>query len=112
MLVSKLNPLRKFLEDDRHIHPLVILSVDILIVFISFSLAYLIIGGFGFDQIDFVQYLMVTTSICVIALPVIYFSKLHTGLLRYSNTADLFRIFLATIIFFLTLYSILLRAWT
>ncbi|MBI0400175.1 polysaccharide biosynthesis protein [Cyclobacterium marinum] len=96
---SKFNPLRKFLEDDRHIHPLVILSVDILIVFISFSLAYLIIGGFGFDQIDFVQYLIVTACICVIALPVIYFSKLHTGLLRYSNIADLFRIFLATIIF-------------
>nr|WP_317192409.1 nucleoside-diphosphate sugar epimerase/dehydratase [Cyclobacterium marinum] len=99
MLESKFNPLRKFLEDDRHIHPLVILSVDILIVFISFSLAYLIIGGFGFDQIDFVQYLIVTACICVIALPVIYFSKLHTGLLRYSNIADLFRIFLATIIF-------------
>ncbi|MDO6440371.1 nucleoside-diphosphate sugar epimerase/dehydratase [Cyclobacterium sp. 1_MG-2023] len=114
MLVSKLNPLRKFLEDDRHIHPLVILSVDILIVFISFSLAYLIIGGFGFDQIDFVQYLMVTTSICVIALPVIYFSKLHTGLLRYSNTADLFRIFLATIIFsllFIVFYFGLGHRW-
>ncbi|MBR9777892.1 MAG: polysaccharide biosynthesis protein, partial [Cytophagales bacterium] len=96
---SKFNPLRKFLEDDRHIHPFVILSVDILIVFISFSLAYLIIGGFGFDQIDFVQYLIVTACICLIALPVIYFSKLHTGLLRYSNIADLFRIFLATIIF-------------
>ncbi|WP_339679958.1 nucleoside-diphosphate sugar epimerase/dehydratase [Cyclobacterium marinum] len=99
MLESKFNPLRKFLEDDRHIHPFVILSVDILIVFISFSLAYLIIGGFGFDQIDFVQYLIVTACICLIALPVIYFSKLHTGLLRYSNIADLFRIFLATIIF-------------
>lgn len=114
MLVSKLNPLRKFLEDDRHIHPLVILSVDILIVFISFSLAYLIIGGFGFDQIDFVQYLMVTSSICVIALPVIYFSKLHTGLLRYSNTADLFRIFLATIIFsllFIVFYFGLGHRW-
>ena len=99
MLESRFNPLRKFLEDDRHIHPFVILSVDILIVFISFSLAYLIIGGFGFDQIDFVQYLIVTACICLIALPVIYFSKLHTGLLRYSNIADLFRIFLATIIF-------------
>tara|TARA_R110000868_G_scaffold43080_2_gene145314 strand:+ start:28854 stop:30776 length:1923 start_codon:yes stop_codon:yes gene_type:complete len=99
VLESKFNPLRKFLEDDRHIHPFVILSVDILIVFISFSLAYLIIGGFGFDQIDFVQYLIVTACICLIALPVIYFSKLHTGLLRYSNIADLFRIFLATIIF-------------
>jgi len=99
VLESRFNPLRKFLEDDRHIHPFVILSVDILIVFISFSLAYLIIGGFGFDQIDFVQYLIVTACICLIALPVIYFSKLHTGLLRYSNIADLFRIFLATIIF-------------
>lgn len=99
MLTSKLNPVKNFLKNDRHIHPLVILSVDILIVFTSFSLAFLIIGGFGFDQMEFAQYLIVTGCFCAIALPVIYFFKIHTGLLRYSNTIDLFHILAATLVF-------------
>lgn len=99
VLTSKLNPLRNFLKNDKHIHPLLILSVDIFIVFASFSFAYLIIGGFGFDQMEFVPYIMVTGCFCAIALPVIYFSKLHTGLLRYSNSTDLFHIFVAALVF-------------
>ncbi|WP_460511814.1 polysaccharide biosynthesis protein [Cyclobacterium sediminis] len=99
MLKSNLNPVKNFLKNDRHIHPLVILSVDILIVFTSFSLAFLIIGGFGFDQMEFVQYLTATACFCAIALPVVYFFKLHTGLLRYSNTIDLFNILAATLTF-------------
>lgn len=96
---SKFNPLREFLRNDRHIHPYLILLVDILIVFVSFSFSYLIAGGFGFDQMDFFQYLWATGSFCLVAFPVIYFAKLHTGLLRYSNTADLFHIFAATLSF-------------
>ncbi|WP_244948084.1 polysaccharide biosynthesis protein [Cyclobacterium qasimii] len=97
MLNSKLNPLKNFLKNDKHIHPLLILSVDIFIVFISFTFAFLIIGGFGFDQMEFVQYILATGCFCAIALPVIYFSKLHTGLLRYSNSTDLFHIFIAAL---------------
>src|SRR5690606_7591572 len=96
---SKLNPFRDFLRNDRHIHPYLILLVDIFIVFISFSLSYLIAGGFGFNEMDFLQYLWAAGSFCVVAFPVIYFARLHTGLLRYSNTADLFHIFAATLSF-------------
>lgn len=96
---SKINPLNNFLRQDRHIHPLLILMVDVIIVFMSFSLSYLIIGGFGFEQLDFIQYLLVTGSYCVIALVTIYFARLHTGLLRYSNTTDFFHIFAATLAF-------------
>lgn len=96
---SKFNPFRDFLRNDRHIHPYLILLVDMLIVFVSFSFSYLIAGGFGFDQMDFFQYLWATGSFCLVAFPVIYFAKLHTGLLRYSNTADLFHIFAATLSF-------------
>src|SRR5690606_24795859 len=111
---SKFNPFRDFLLNDRHIHPYLILLVDVLIVFISFSLSYLIVGGFGFDQMDFLQYLWAAGCFSLVAFPVIYFARLHTGLLRYSNTADLFHIFAATLSFsflFLAFYYGLGYRW-
>ena len=83
-------------------------------VFASISLSYLIVGGFGFDQMYFAHYLWVTGCFCAVALPVIYFARLHTGLLRYSNTTDLFHIFAATLTFsllFLAFYFLLGKRW-
>lgn len=114
IFTAKFNPFRDFLRNDRHIHPYLILLVDVLIVFISFSFSYLIAGGFGFDQMDFLQYLWTAGCFCLVAFPVIYFARLHTGLLRYSNTADLFRIFVATFSFsflFLAFYYGLGYRW-
>src|SRR5690606_1320193 len=48
--------------------------------------------------VDFSQYLVYTSVFCALALPVVYFSGLHTGLLRYSNVRDLFKIFSSTLI--------------
>lgn len=96
---TTLRPFHDFLRNDRHIHPYVILLLDIVIVYASFSFSYLIAGGFGFEQMDFLQYLWATGCFCLVAFPVIYFARLHTGLLRYSNTADLFNIFAATLAF-------------
>lgn len=92
-------PFRDFLFTGKHIHPFVILFIDLFIVFFSFSLSYLIVGGFGFEKIDFIPYLKLTGSFCLVALPVIYFARLHTGLLRYSNTIDLFHVFAAAFTF-------------
>src|SRR5690554_2569738 len=114
IFTSRLNPLRDFLRNDRHIHPYAILMVDILMVFASISLSYLIVGGFGFDQMYFAHYLWVTGCFCAVALPVIYFARLHTGLLRYSNTTDLFNIFAATLtfsLFFLLIYFLIGNRW-
>lgn len=96
---GNINPFRDFLLKGKHIHPLLILFVDIFIVFFSFSLSYLIVGGFGFEKLSFIHYLKFTGTFCLIALPVIYFARLHTGLLRYSNTVDLFHVFGATLTF-------------
>src|SRR5690606_3491668 len=86
LFTSKITPLRDFLLGGKHIHPYIILFVDLFIVFFSFSLSYLIVGGFGFDEMDFFQYVIYTASFCTVALPVIYLGRLHTGLLRYSNS--------------------------
>src|SRR5690606_28852097 len=40
-----------------------------------------------------------TCALPILALPVIFFGRLHTGLLRFSNTIDLFRVFAATFTF-------------
>ena len=112
--ISKFNPFKDFLRNDRHIHPYAILMVDVLMVFASISLSYLIVGGFGFDEMKFIHYLWVTGCFCAVALPVIYFARLHTGLLRYSNTTDLFHIFAATLTFsllFLAFYFLLGKRW-
>jgi len=96
---SNFKIIKDFLLTGKHIHPLVILFVDLFIVYFSFSLSYLIVEGFRFNGVDFHQYLIYTIAFCMVALPVIYLGRLHTGLLRFSNTIDLFRVFAATITF-------------
>src|SRR5690606_17374373 len=91
--------LKDFLLSGRHIHPLVILLVDLIIVFCSFSLSYFIFEGFIFVDINIYTYLFYAFSFCLVAFPVIYLGRLHTGLLRFSNTIDLFRVFAATFTF-------------
>lgn len=90
---------KDILHHRRHIHPMVILFVDLFIVLFSFSLSYLIVQGFVFESVDLQQYIIYSIAFCVVALPVIFFGRLHTGLLRFSNTIDLFRVFAATFTF-------------
>src|SRR5690554_3054507 len=90
---------KDILHHRRHIHPMVILFLDLFIVFFSFSLSYLIVQGFVFESVDLGQYMVYSIAFCLVALPVIFFGRLHTGLLRFSNTIDLFRVFAATFTF-------------
>jgi FlaA1/EpsC-like NDP-sugar epimerase len=83
----------------RHIHPILILFVDFIIIFFGFSLSYIIVDGLGARGFNFAQYYKYTLTFCFIAFPIIYLARLHTGLLRFSNTVDLFRIFAATLVF-------------
>lgn len=92
--------IRNFFLDGRHIHPIVILLADLFIVFIAFTISYFIVEGiFYTNSFSFNQYVKYGLSLCIIAFPVIYFGRLHTGLLRFSNTVDLFRVFCVTFIF-------------
>lgn len=93
------NIVRDFLLSGRHIHPIVILLVDLFIVFIAFSLSYFIVEGFFYNSFSFKQYFKYALSLSLVAFPVMYLGRLHTGLLRFSNTVDLFRVFFVTFIF-------------
>jgi len=96
---SNFKIIKDFLLTGKHIHPMVILMVDLFIVFFAFSLSYFIVEGFVFADVNIYHYFIYAISFCLVALPVIYFGRLHTGLLRFSNTIDLFRVFAATITF-------------
>lgn len=96
---SKNKILRNFLSKGRHIHPIVILLMDMLIIIFAFTLSYAIGKGFVFARMDVPQYFIYILVLSLTALPVIYFGRLNTGLLRFSNSTDLFRVFAATITF-------------
>src|SRR5690606_19426111 len=93
------NYIRDFLLKDKHLPHWLILLADMLIIYFAFSFSYVLVNLANIELVEFRQYLLYTATFCTIALPVVYFSKLHTGLLRYSNVRDLFKIFFTTAIF-------------
>jgi len=84
---------KKFLLQGRTLPRWVIFIVDLLIISWSFSLSYFIVERFEFTDIVKGHYLIYLSLFCLIATPIIYLLRLHTGLLRYSNTQDMLRIF-------------------
>ncbi|WP_205941091.1 polysaccharide biosynthesis protein [Albibacterium indicum] len=97
--LRRLRIIKDFLLNDQHLPHWMVLLADMVIIYMSFTLAFGLVNLFDFQNIDFSQYIIYTGVYCAVALPVVYFGRLHTGLLRYSNTKDLFRIFAATVTF-------------
>lgn len=91
--------IKAFLLEGKTISKWVILFLDFLIISWSFSFSFLLVKGFNFSQIDGNRFLIYVAVFCVSALTVLYFGRMHTGLLRYSNSVDLIRIFSASITF-------------
>ncbi|TCK85288.1 polysaccharide biosynthesis protein [Albibacterium bauzanense] len=91
--------MRKFLLQGRTLPRWVIFIVDLIIISWSFSFSYFIVERFEFNDMVRGHYLIYISLFCLIASPVIYFLRLHTGLLRYSNTQDMLRIFVAVLTF-------------
>lgn len=72
--------------------------IDFIIISWSFTLSYFIIKHFEFPEIYRGHFFIYTGLYCILATVVFYFMRIHTGLIRYSNTQDIFRIFFAIII--------------
>src|SRR5690606_30736742 len=97
--------MKSFLLNGRIIPKWIILLVDMLIISWSFSLSYFVVLHFDFSFISRDGYLLHTSLVCLLAFPIIYLYRLHTGLLRYSNTQDMLRIFTSVLTFsILTLF--------
>lgn len=88
----------------------IILILDLVLISWSFAFSYFIISEFQFSNMIRGYYLIYTALFCIITLPIMYLMRIHTGLLRYSNTTDMLRIFkalfLASVVYFLIAYPL------
>src|SRR5690606_1730901 len=82
--------------------------IDIMILFLSFSLAYILIAAIAFKEASMAEYSLLVFVYCLVSIPVVYSWRLHTGLLRFSNTMDLFRVFGAVMSFSAALFLLVL----
>ncbi|WP_118196162.1 polysaccharide biosynthesis protein [Albibacterium indicum] len=97
--------MKEFLLQGRTLPKWMIFVVDMIIISWSFTFSYFIVERFEFSDMVRGHYLVYTGIFCALAVPTVYFMRLHTGLLRYSNTQDMLRIFVAVLTFSL-LYAL------
>jgi FlaA1/EpsC-like NDP-sugar epimerase len=100
--------MKRFLLEGKTVSKWTILILDLIIVSWSFSFSFLIVKGFEFTLIDPVRFIVYTLSFSIVAILTLYFGRMHTGLLRYSNSVDLFRIFSASITFNVIFLTVML----
>src|SRR3569833_1013916 len=102
--------MKKYLPFNKVVPRWVIVVLDHLIVAASFSISYFIVYRFEFINILRGYFLTYTALYCLTSLAVMYVMRIHTGLIRYSNTRDVLRIFSA--VFSCTLiYLVLINMW-
>jgi FlaA1/EpsC-like NDP-sugar epimerase len=96
--------MKKYLLFNRVVPRWVIMILDIIIVATSFSFSYFIVYRFEFVNILRGYFFIYTGLYCIITAEVMYIMRIHTGLIRYSNTRDVLRIFssvfISTLIYF------------
>jgi FlaA1/EpsC-like NDP-sugar epimerase len=90
--------MKKFLSFSRPVPRWVILLIDLVITGFAFTLSYFIVKQFEFHEILRGHFFIYTILYCLISLPVFYFMRIHTGMLRFSNVYDMMRISLAVLI--------------
>lgn len=76
----------------------IILIADTVIVTASFVLSYFILERFQFTELVRSHFFIYAGLFSALSLMVFYFTRIYTGLIRYSNTKDMFRIFSAVLV--------------
>jgi len=85
--------MKKYLLFTKVVPRWLIMMVDLIIVTWSFSTSYFIVQRFEFINILRGYFFIYTGLYCAISMVVMYVMRIHTGLIRYSNTRDVMRIF-------------------
>jgi FlaA1/EpsC-like NDP-sugar epimerase len=85
--------MKKYLLFTRVVPRWLIMLVDLFIVTWSFSTSYFIVQRFEFVNILRGYFFIYTGLYSAIAAIVMYAMRIHIGLIRYSNTRDVLRIF-------------------
>ena len=75
----------------------IILFIDQVIASWSFALSFFILCQFEFTQILRGHFFIYVGLYCLVSLWTFFFMRIHTGLIRYSSTHDIFRIFSAVL---------------
>jgi FlaA1/EpsC-like NDP-sugar epimerase len=84
--------------------------VDLIIITWSFSTSYFIVQRFEFTNILRGYFFILTGLYCAVSTIVMYLMRIHTGLIRYSNTRDVLRIFTGVFIT-CTVYLAIINLW-
>jgi FlaA1/EpsC-like NDP-sugar epimerase len=90
--------MQNFLLSGKTVPRWVILLIDLSITTASFSLSYFVVKQFEFAEILRGHFFWYTGLYGLISLLVFYCMRIHTGLIRYSNIHDMFRIFASVFI--------------
>ncbi|MEB0262962.1 MULTISPECIES: nucleoside-diphosphate sugar epimerase/dehydratase [unclassified Mucilaginibacter] len=84
--------------------------LDFVIITWSFASSYLIVNRFDFSNILRGHFFIYTGIYCIIAAIVMYLMRVHIGLIRYSNTRDVLRIF-GSVFISSVVYIIIITLW-
>lgn len=98
--------LKQFFIHGKTLPRWLVLALDMIIIGWSFTFSYFIVKGANEEVMDSRVFLLYVVILCFTALPVVMGMRLHTGLMRYSNSLDMLRIFVSVLLFsliFLTL---------
>jgi FlaA1/EpsC-like NDP-sugar epimerase len=74
-----------------------ILLMDQVIISWAFAVSYFIIKQFEFNDILRGPFLFYLGLYCTVSISVFYLMRIHTGIIRFSNTQDILRIFTAVL---------------
>ncbi|HTN21399.1 MAG TPA: nucleoside-diphosphate sugar epimerase/dehydratase [Pelobium sp.] len=75
-----------------------ILFIDTLVMIWAFTISTLIINKFQIGAVFTVGFLFYLFTISLVSLIVFMTMRIHTGIIRYSNTEDILRVFKAVIV--------------
>jgi FlaA1/EpsC-like NDP-sugar epimerase len=85
--------MKKYLLFSKVVPRWIIMLLDFVIVTWSFASSYFIVHRFEFTNILRGYFFVYTGLYCIISIIVMYLMRIHIGLIRYSNTRDVLRIF-------------------
>lgn len=88
----------KFLRKARTVPRWIVLFIDLFIAFLAFTAACLLIKQIGLVPIDKLEFLLMVGVYLAITFCVFFLMRIHTGLIRFTNSQDMLRIFVAALI--------------
>lgn len=102
--------MKKYILFSRVVPRWIIMLIDFFIIAWSFSSSYFIVYRFEFVNILRGYFFIYTGLYCLIAALVMYGMRIHRGLIRYSNTRDVLRIF-SSIFISCLIYRLFVQLW-